>query len=330
MASSSDPWRNPLQQELDRMRAVVTTESGELVIGEVPYPEPEQHQLLVKTIAVSVNRGELLRAQAEKAGFRPGWDFSGIVVRQAAIGGPPVGSRVVGMRAIGAWAEYVRVPVTSVALVPPEVGLEEVSTLPIAGITALGAVDLGGPLIARKVLVTGASGGVGYFAAMLATIAGARVTAVVRRPAAECADLLAGVETIVSASSGLEAARSGGPYELVIDTLGGQTLSDAMTMLTPFGKCVTVGVTESSHSTIDVERFFMTGNATLQGLVAMRDLRGDGPGITLERLVHLLATGRLRAPVGKVADWEAIDEVARGLIDRSFIGKAVLRIGQED
>ncbi len=95
--------------------------------------------------------------------------------------GPPVGTRVVGMLATGAWAERIRAPSHAVAALPDAVTDAQAATLPVAGLTALHALRQGGLLLGRKVLVDGATGGVGHLAMQLAATAGAEVYGHVRR-----------------------------------------------------------------------------------------------------------------------------------------------------
>src|SRR5207245_2791439 len=96
--------------------------------------------------------------------------------------GPPVGSRVVGMVDQAGWAEQVAVPASRIAVLPDSVSFAAAATLPVAGLTALRALRLGGMLLGRRVLVTGASGGVGHLAVQMAARSGAQVTAVIRNP----------------------------------------------------------------------------------------------------------------------------------------------------
>src|SRR5689334_9198458 len=166
-------------------RAVVVDPAapGRLTIASVPDPTPDRSEAVVRVRAVSLNRGEVRRAGMAAAGWRPGWDLAGEVERVAADGsGPRVGARVVGLLTEGAWAERVAVPAPALAELPDKVTFSQAATFPVAGLTALYALARGGLPLGRRVLVTGATGGVGDFVVQLARLAGAHVTASVRRP----------------------------------------------------------------------------------------------------------------------------------------------------
>src|SRR5438445_3176874 len=155
---------------------------GRLVIRSVPEPSPDRSEVIVRVRAISLNRGEVRRSGMAAAGWRPGWDLAGVVERAAADGsGPGVGTRVVGFLPEGAWAQRVAVPKNALAELPDKVTFAQAATFPVAGLTALLALGKGGLLLGRRVLVTGATGGVGDFAVQLARLAGAPVTANVRR-----------------------------------------------------------------------------------------------------------------------------------------------------
>ena len=165
-------------------RAVVVDPEapGRLVIRDVADPSPDRGEAVVRVHAISLNRGEVRRSTMAPAGWRPGWDLAGVIERAAADGsGPRVGARVVGLLPEGAWAARLAVPTHALAEVPDKVTFSQAATFPVAGLTALHALAKGGLLLGRRVLVTGATGGVGDFAVQLARLAGAHVTAVARR-----------------------------------------------------------------------------------------------------------------------------------------------------
>src|SRR5262245_6151613 len=125
---------------MDHIRAVVVDPNtqGRLAIRQVAASSPLPSETLVRVFAISLNLGEVRRSLTADAGWRPGWDFTGVVERAAANGsGPPVGARVVGLLPGGAWAEQVAVPTHSVALLPDSVSFAQAATLPVAGLTAL-------------------------------------------------------------------------------------------------------------------------------------------------------------------------------------------------
>ena len=157
---------------MSMMRAVVVEvgSPNRLVLREVQEPSPTPSEALIRVAAVSLNRGEVRRAATTtQEGFRPGWDVAGTVERAAEDGsGPSEGTRVVGLLEAGAWAELAAVPTRSLTTLPEGVSFAQAATLPVAGLTALYALEEGGNLLGRTVLVTGASGGAGQFGLQLA------------------------------------------------------------------------------------------------------------------------------------------------------------------
>ena len=101
------------------MHAVVVDPESKarLSVAEVEEPEPGPSEALVRVAAISLNRGEVRRAEAAEPGFRPGWDLAGTVER-AATEGPGEGARVVGFLPSGAWGELAAVPANALAQLP--------------------------------------------------------------------------------------------------------------------------------------------------------------------------------------------------------------------
>jgi NADPH:quinone reductase-like Zn-dependent oxidoreductase len=313
-----------------QIRAVVVDPSvpGRLAIRETSLRDPDRDEVGVRVTAISLNRGETRRAlQVAGPGWRPGWDFTGIVESAAADGsGPEPGTRVVGILPSGAWAERVNCRSHAVAVLPEAVTDAQAATLPVAGLTALHALRQGGLLLGRKVLVDAASGGVGHLACQLAAAAGAFVWGHVRRD--EYRPAVAewcGERAVVGRE--LAAAKPHGPFWLILDSVGGSALGAALGMLQPNGTCVVFGVSGSSTATIESREFFATGGTRLYGLTLFHELMSvERAGIGLRLLAELIEAKKLQPHIAVETRWDEIGTIAQRLIDRDFTGKAVLHI----
>ena len=311
------------------MRAVVVEPDSpsRLAFREIKDPSPAPSQALVRVAAISLNRGEVRRAQSSsEPGFRPGWDLAGTVERAAGDGsGPPEGARVVGLLGSGAWAERAAVPTSSLATLPDAVSFAQAATLPVAGLTALYALEKAAGVLERNVLITGASGGVGLFACRLARLSGARVIGAIRQADREPLVREAGAHQVVI---GDDAASAGehAPYDLVLESVGGEALANAMTLLAPGGTCVSFGGSAAFETTFDVRSFYLTGGATLYGFILFHEVLTHPASEGLGRLVRLVAEGSLQPRIELEAPWTEVGTVAGRLIDRDYAGKAVLYV----
>jgi NADPH:quinone reductase-like Zn-dependent oxidoreductase len=306
-------------------RAVVVDPNapGRLVIAPVADPAPERAEAVVRVRAISLNRGEVRRAGMAAAGWRPGWDLAGVVDVAAADGsGPRVGARVVGVVLEGAWAERVAVPTNALAELPDKVTFSHAATFPVAGLTALHALAKGGLLLGRRVLITGATGGVGDFAVQLARLAGAHVTATVRRADQTAAVRALGAHDVVVG----EEIPPSPKYDLIVESVGGRTLGTALAALQRAGTCVTLGVSESAEVTFNARDFFVAGRTTLYGLYLFTELLSERGSVGLRRLAELVAAGQLQPHVSLERPWKEIAQVAQELMARRFHGKAVLTV----
>src|SRR5467141_2383261 len=167
------------------MLALVATQRPDtpVEIREVAEPSATHDEAIVEVHAFSLNRGELALLASRPEGWRPGQDIAGVVVQAAADGsGPKEGTRVVALVDGAGWSQRVAAPTARMAVLPDNISFASAATLPVAGLTALRVVRLGGALLGRRALITGAAGGVGRFAVQLAALAGAEVTGVVGRP----------------------------------------------------------------------------------------------------------------------------------------------------
>jgi NADPH:quinone reductase-like Zn-dependent oxidoreductase len=259
-------------------------------------------------------------------GWCPGWDLAGVVEQAAADGsGPRSGARVVGFLRSGAWAASVAVPTHALAALPEAVTFAQAATLPVAGLTALYALTKRGLLLHRRVCITGATGGVGDFAIQLAHLAGAQVIAQVRRPEQVALVKQIGADDVVIGEDTAAFAQHG-PYDLVLESVGGQCLASALATLAKDGVCVSLGGSASHEVTCDIRQFRQTGRTTLYGFILFEELALEPAAVGLAHLAGLIAAGKLKPTISVEAPWTQIGQVARQLLDRQFVGKAVLHV----
>jgi len=309
------------------MRAVIVdrAEPSGVRIGTVPEPEPAPHQALIRVRATSLNPGECRRVAREETGFRPGWDFAGDVLRPAADGsGPPQGARVFGNISGGSWSELVVHRADWLAPIPEGLGYEQVAVLPIAGLTPLRALERGGFLLGRRVLVTGASGVVGSIAIQLARLSGALVVAIVRRAERAHVAEEAGATAFVGDDCRVAAER--GPFDLILDGQSGAYLSTALDLLAKDGICVFFGTSASNEIHWDPRNFYLKGGGTLYGLALGHELTKRGPRDDLVRLADLVRAGRLAVRVDATTSWRVVSDLVRRQLARETIGKIVMQV----
>ena len=300
------------------VKAIVNTPDGP-GIAAVDDPRPAAHnEALVAVRAFSLNRGELALLEARTERWRPGQDVAGVVVEPAGDGsGPAVGSRVVALVEQAGWAELAAVPTDRLAVLPDQVSIERAAALPLAGLTALRTLRLGGNLLGRRVLVTGASGGVGGTQVQLAVAAGAEVTAVAGARHHE--NLLArGVTSVVNDPAAVQ-----GLYDLVADWVGGASLAAALGKVAPRGTVV-LGSGSPDKTPINIYDFF--GHEGARIVAYLSYAHPEPPGPDLATLARLVATGRLDPVVGLVTSWTRLQDAITVLTQRRLAGKAVLTV----
>lgn len=294
---------------------------------DVPEPTAGPQRAVVAVHAASLNRGEVLHLQRYRLladGTIPGWDVAGVVAAAATDGvGPAVGTSVFGWcEQRGTWAERVAIGVDQLAAAPEGLGMDEASTLGVAGLTALAALGHAPrPLIGSRVVVTGATGGVGAFAVQLALLAGARTTAILRDGSgpADVADLLPATAEI---ELGLDPGAD--PADLIVESVGGDMLSAALQRVARGGTVVTLGRTTEAVTVVPPGWFHK--HAQLHGLTFSFDYAAPGSTpAALGRLADLVVAGRLRTNISLVAEPDDLEGVMAQLLDRKIRGKVVVR-----
>jgi len=309
------------------IRAVtVDSESpAHLTISSVEAPVPAPNEALVRVHAISLNRGEVRGAQNARPGSRPGWDIAGVIEEPAANGaGPKNGDRVVGILPTAAWAELVAVPAANLAVLPDAVSFAQASTLPVAGLTALYALDRGDGLIGRNVLVTGASGGVGHLGVQMAANGGARVTGLVRQEKHIDFVREAGAHHVYADETGA-AVKESGPFNLTLESVGGPVLASAIAAAAMFGRIVCYGASGGGDLNVD-GGLIQRNRLTISGLGVFVDLNRETAGAGLGRLARMVEAGTLKPHIAFEAPWTDVGNAAQQLLDRAYPGKAVLLV----
>jgi len=304
------------------MRALVVDPGvpGSLRLGTAAEPHPAPDQLVLEVRHISLNRGEVAFAGHLPPGTVHGYDAAGVVVRAAADGtGPAEGARVAAFGA-GAWAQQMAVDTSAVAEVPAELDLADAAALPMAGLSALRTLRTRS-ILGRRVLITGAAGGVGRYAIQLAALGGAHVIASVGSTARGRGLAELGANEVVVGLEGIDR-----PVDLILDTVGGQQLTAAWQLLAPGGDVQSIGWASDEPAVFAPHSLFSLGPA--KTISSFGDVHEVGPD--LATLLNFAAAGKLSPEVDWRGSWERVTEAARALLDRRIAGKAVLDVQQAD
>ena len=241
------------------MKAIVYTKYGSpdvLQLKEVEKPTPNENEVLVKIYATSANaadwhlmRAEPFLARLENGLLKPkntklGADLSGRVeavgrnVKQFQVGDAVFGSMP--LNELGGFAEYVCANEDALALKPARLTFEQAAAVPLAALTALqGLRDQIQP--GQKVLINGASGGVGTFAVQIAKSFGTEVTGVC---STRNLDMVRSIGADhVSDYTKEDFTQNGQQYDLIFDAVGNRSVSDYQRALSPDGICAVAGFT---------------------------------------------------------------------------------------
>jgi NADPH:quinone reductase-like Zn-dependent oxidoreductase len=245
------------------MKAVVFDKYGSfdnLRIEEREKPEPKADEVRLKVYAASVNSGDLqlmsgkLRNRFRTGIFSPGKTVPGIDVAGMvdAMGPEAIGCTWgeevyadLSSHGFGAFAEYVCVPKSAIALKPSNLDYIEASAIPMAATTAFqGLLDWGQMLSYRSAMILGAAGGVGHFAVQIAKNYNLQVTAVTREDNLDFVRSL-GADFVMTYDD-LEHSNSDNHYELIFDTVANDSAHTYRRMLTRDGKYVACAFSPSA------------------------------------------------------------------------------------
>ena len=325
------------------MKAIVYCDYGvtNLKLEEVEKPVPNDDQILVRVHAASVNpydwhfvEGTPYVMRAMGVGLRKpkdtrlGVDFAGIV---EAVGKNVTefkpGDEVFGGRG-GAFAQYVCPRASrAVALKPPNVSFEDAASVNIAGITALQAVrDKGKVQSGQKVLINGASGGVGTFAVQIAKSFGADVTGICSTLNVDLVKSL-GADHVIDYTKE-DFTKSADRYDVMLDNVGNHSLSECRGVLTPKGKYVLIGGGGAS------DQGFLGGlGKALWAMVfskfvnqQMGMMMADANHNDLTLLAEMMQSGKLKPVIDRTYKLDQVPDAIRYVEQGHARGKVVITV----
>jgi len=321
------------------MRAIVQSGYGStdvLRVGSLPRPEVGAEEVLVEVHAAGLDRGTwhlmtgrpyLMRIMG--FGFSkpkspvPGRDVAGTVVEVGAkVTRFRVGDLVCGMSE-GSFAEYARVREDKLALKPAKLSMEEAAVLGISGGTALQALDAAGARAGERVLVLGASGGVGSYAVQIAKSLGAQVTAVCSTAKVEMVRSL-GPERVIDYRR--EEFADGTRYDVILDIGGNTPLAQLRRALTPTGRLVFVGGENGGDWSAGFGRQLHA--LALSPFVKQRFviLAAKERALDLERLSELVQASKVAPVIDRVCPLDQVTEAMRDLEAGKIAGKVAIRV----
>lgn len=291
-------------------------------LREVAEPQAADHEAIVEVKAFSLNRGELALLAMRPEGWRPGQDIGGIVVKHAADGsGPDTGTRVVGLAEQGGWAQRVALSTDRLATLPEHVSFAQAATLPMAGHTALRILRFGEVLLGKRILITGAAGGVGRFAVQLAALAGAEVTGVVGR-----SERAEGLRELGASEAITQIDQAHGLFDVILESVGGTSLTKALHLVTSHGTIVVFGNSSGEDTPFNFYHLFGHEGMRLQTFFSYNPGMITALSADLTSLVTLVAAGKLMAPIGLETSWHELVPALTALKDRKIQGKAVFHV----
>ncbi len=311
------------------MRAVVIDRYGGpevLRVATVPRPVPSRSQVLVRTRFIGVNpkdiivrKGKFKIATGKKFPLIVGHDIAGEVVEAGLGADLNEGDLVYGMIndfAGRAYAEYAAVDCQRLALAPTSIGLDVAAAAPLAAQTALQALRDDAHLQpGQRVLINGASGGVGVFAVQIAKIMGARVTAVCSHRNADLVKEL-GADEVIDYGK-VELVNLDERFEVIFDVFGNYHFDKLAHLLTPRGSYV--HTVPSARIFRDVARTFVRRKRAK--LVVVKSRRED-----LNWLRQHIDSGRLRVVVDRSFALGDVADAHRYMETKRARGKVVLAV----
>jgi NADPH2:quinone reductase len=325
-------------KELIDMRAIRCEKYGpptDLVMRELPDPQPAPGEVVVRIEGASVNFPDTLFIEDKyqvsvPVPFTPGSEFVGDVIRVAPdVTSVAVGDHVMGAAMVGAYAEQIAVPATSVRPVPVGLTGPEAAAFSVTFKTAFHALITQGEFKSGEwVVVLGASGGVGTAAVDIATRLGGRVVAVDR--GSQRLDVCSRLGAVATIDADTEDVKvrikeiTGEGADVVLDPVGGEVSEQALRSTAWGGRFVVIGFASGTIPKIPLNLVLLKG-VVIKGF-EMRTFPANRPdeySAGEARLEEMLAEG-LKPVVGAVYPLGETIEALNAILERKITGKVVI------
>ncbi|RUU26200.1 zinc-binding dehydrogenase [Mesorhizobium sp. M6A.T.Ce.TU.016.01.1.1] len=324
------------------MRAIQLNRFGApdvLDVVEMPKPEPQPGEVLIRVHAAGVNFFEVLM-RADRYAVTPdlpmvlGVEAAGIVeavgqgVDTSLTGRRVAAPLFASTRPFGGYADYVTIDAKLAVPLPDTLSFEAATALMVQGLTAFHLLRQSPPA-GKSVLVTAAAGGVGSLLVQLAKRQGASaVIAVAGSRAKLDLALSLGADAAVDYSTPdwparVREAAGGAGVDIVYDIVGGSMTAASLQALAPCGELVFAALGRYAIGASELEAM-ITRNQSLRGFALLPLLSADGLRANLSELFHLAASGQLAVPQGGRYPLDKANEAHRSLEERRSTGKVVL------
>ena len=327
------------------MKAIVNTQYGSpdvLQLKEVAKPTPKDNEVLVKVYAVSVNAADLHLLRADPFLIRLS---SGLLKPKNKVLGSDIAGRVeavgngvkqfkqgdevfgdISACGWGGFAEYACAREEAFALKPTNLSFEEAAAVPMAAVTALQGIRYAGQIHpGQKVLIHGASGGVGTFAVQLAKSSGAEVTAVCSTRNLDMARSI-GADHVIDYTKE-DFATNGQQYDLILAANGDRSISDYKRALSPTGIYVQTGgsMSQMTQAMIQGPWISMTGSKKMSNMGVAKPNQTD-----LVFMKEMLESGKVKPVIDRCYPLSEVPAALRYLEEGHAQGKVVITVAQNN
>jgi NADPH:quinone reductase-like Zn-dependent oxidoreductase len=296
-----------------------------LQIEQTAVPVPGPGQLLVRAEAVGVNFADTkIRAGAAGIFVRPlPFGPTGDVVGSVTAVGPDVtgfaiGDRVAALVAENAYADFALVDATWAVLVPSGLDAAAATALPMLAPVAIGLVHLGRVTAGDTVLIQSAAGGGGHLAVQITKLLGAKAIGVVGSAAKADFVRSLGADDVITSDAEWPSV------DVVLDAVGGSSLTRGLDALAPLGRAVMYGAASGEIPAVPARSLFGLRSLAGFGITTLREARPDEARADMARAAQLISDGKLRVAQHASFPLEDVAKAHQVLDDRANLGRVLL------